>query len=520
MKLTAADFTGDGGQQKYSKSKKRSAWSETTVLLLWLLSIIAFIVTFVVFCAFMSNWLWFEEGGPTLFRPTQGSIKYGGKSRRNDQPMGDEVYEKIPPGPMTAKVQMEYQKFSKNSPAAFANDQDALSSSCCSSSSSSLRGAGGKNSGDIKSERSKLLLDPAFAQWHAGHSLMNPDYHPPNDYFAGSHSSLPFDRPAPCPEFPTSDYPKEYPIMSLVRNWNPDDSVIPPRHYDSLCHFDFATEQHKAYNYRDADVPFVVYNVSDLDMTAARWSNPDYLVKLLGARVSYRSEVNAQNNHFMYWRPATSSYKRTHKKEMKNWKEPTGEQMLTYSRWLEYAIKGQESPLNSTEYKYFRASSSADSWQPHELRIFKRRKSLFVIKPGAQHGIHCRFGMRSVIAEAHWDGSNNFVAQLGGLRRWILSNPTNCENMYIFKKGHPSGRHSSVDWSSPDLTKYPLFEGVRANEFIAQPGDVLFVPTNWVHHITSLNINYQCNARSGVTHRNARVVDKCYLEAERGTAGG
>ncbi len=41
-------------------------------------------------------------------------------------------------------------------------------------------------------------------------------------------------------------------------------------------------------------------------------------------------------------------------------------------------------------------------------------------------GIHCRFGMASVIAEAHFDGGRNFVALVKGRRRYILNEPAQC----------------------------------------------------------------------------------------------
>jgi hypothetical protein len=80
-----------------------------------------------------------------------------------------------------------------------------------------------------------------------------------------------------------------------------------------------------------------------------------------------------------------------------------------------------------------------------------------------QKGIHCRFGMKSVIAEAHYDGSRNAVVQLRGMRRWILAAPNQCGNMYLLPMGHPSGRHSDVDWSKPDWAKFPKFEKLQVS---------------------------------------------------------
>ena len=43
--------------------------------------------------------------------------------------------------------------------------------------------------------------------------------------------------------------------------------------------------------------------------------------------------------------------------------------------------------------------------------------------PKGQRGIHCRFGMREVIAENHYDGSRNTIGLFGGRRRYVLSHP-------------------------------------------------------------------------------------------------
>ena len=126
-----------------------------------------------------------------------------------------------------------------------------------------------------------------------------------------------------------------------------------------------------------------------------------------------------------------------------------------------------------------------------------------------QRGIHCRFGMRSVIAEAHFDASRNAVVQIRGLRRWLLASPEQCSSMYMYPAGHPSARHSQVDWSAPDYVKYPEFKNLRVNEIIMQPGDLIYLPTYWIHYIVSLNFNAQCNSRSGKSQEYLPGIKKC-----------
>ncbi len=331
-----------------------------------------------------------------------------------------------------------------------------------------------------------------------GHPLAVKEFIPWSP-FSNTHSSSSVS-PAECgPLTPNSNYPHEFSAIDILKNWNPDNTEIPARHYDTLCHFDYQDkEQYKlAIQYRDAEVPFVVYNVPEIDAVVKKWGDLDYLQKRLGNR-KYRTE-KSENNHFMYWnsnRKTARSEKETH------WKEPTEIISNTFENFIEIAIKGQNTSLEQREHQYFRVSSdtSGNDWLTEELPFFKAKKSLFVKEPDGIRGIHCRFGMRSVTAEAHFDGSRNFAVQLGGMRRWILVHPRECENLYLLPANHPSGRHTEIDLSGPiesNLEKFPRFAKLLANEVIMQPGDALFIPTHWFHHIISLNLNYQCNCRSG-----------------------
>lgn len=118
-------------------------------------------------------------------------------------------------------------------------------------------------------------------------------------------------------------------------------------------------------------------------------------------------------------------------------------------------------------------------------------------------------GMRGAIAECHFDGTRNFAASFGGLRRWILTHPDQCEGLHLYPKGHPSKRHSEIDWSKPDYKRFPHFAEVQANEVILKPGEVLYLPSFWFHYIISLNINFQCNSRSGSSYEYISHIRKC-----------
>ncbi len=302
-----------------------------------------------------------------------------------------------------------------------------------------------------------------------------------------------------CPDEP--EYPPEVPIVDMVANWNPDDIAIPERHYNTLCRIDYQKDYEKALRYRDAEVPFITYNIPAFEETVAKWNRPGYLTERLGDK-KFHTEIS-KDNHFMY-------YRLNRKKSMpKGYVPPTTSAKWTYDQWL-YQAREARNISTEEEHYYFRVSDSDDAVVTEDVTIFNKDKpSLFMKEPRESRGIHCRFGMRGVIAEAHFDASRNMVGLVSGTRRWILAQPAQCKHAYLLPTGHPSGRHSEVDWSKPDLEAYPDFANMVGHEVLLTPGDVLNVPAWWIHFIENLDINTQCNSRSGDSEIGLDGLDAC-----------
>ena len=60
---------------------------------------------------------------------------------------------------------------------------------------------------------------------------------------------------------------------------------------------------------------------------------------------------------------------------------------------------------------------------------------------------------------------------------------------------------TGVPWSS---TVSLVADGV-----VLQPGDVLYLPTNWFHYIISLELNFQCSTRSGGERLYRQEINDC-----------
>lgn len=310
-----------------------------------------------------------------------------------------------------------------------------------------------------------------------------------------------------CPPTPPLGYPMEWSLPAIVTDWNPDDTEIPSRIYQGLCVFDYDIDGDKITAYREAEVPFVLENHPEMASTVERWNSPNYLSKLLGD--SAQRNEHRLGNHFMFWR--TKGLKTT----PQGWKPPTDNVELTYDEWRSRAEQLEQHPDTDAEHWYFRLNAAWPDMNPFlydELPVFRpdNGPSLMMVEPEAERGINCRLGMRGVIAESHFDPTRNWILVLGGQRRYILSHPRECRHLELYPKDHPSGRHSMLDWSDlpQDVADRP-FGQARANEVVLQAGDALYLPTSWFHYIVSLNINYQCNARSGATTENLDDIRQC-----------
>ena len=95
-------------------------------------------------------------------------------------------------------------------------------------------------------------------------------------------------------------------------------------------------------------------------------------------------------------------------------------------------------------------------------------------------------GNRSRVA-AHFDADLNIACAVAGPRRFILFPPEQIENLYIgpleFTMAGPPA--SLVDFAAPDFDRFPRFRKAldAALVFDLQPGDALFIPPLWWHHV-------------------------------------
>lgn len=96
----------------------------------------------------------------------------------------------------------------------------------------------------------------------------------------------------------------------------------------------------------------------------------------------------------------------------------------------------------------------------------------------------------AIVTPTHFDESHNIACVVAGRRRFTLFPPEQVTNLYVGPLGHaPTGTPISlVDVNVPDLQRFPRFANAlaAARSALLEPGDAIYIPPLWWHHVESL----------------------------------
>lgn len=306
-------------------------------------------------------------------------------------------------------------------------------------------------------------------------------------------------RPPIVPEPVTEDKLEYRSLYDMIKYWSPDDPTVPSDYREVLQNFDFGNpyERSLAEKYRDAEIPFKLHNITEVDYVTQLWQ-PEYLAKKLDPFARRTHVEKSKNNHFLYWSARN--------KDMEGYTPPTElVKDMTYSQWKKIADAGTAHEIKHDEVHYYFMANTNDedttlTFIADDLPMLSTKENNFFIKNvKGRKGIQCRFGMRGVIAESHFDAGRNMVVMLKGNKRYVLNPPRACPKLaLVTDKKHPSYRQSVLDWSDPNMALSHGFDTVDTVDTIVHEGEVLYIPSFWFHYIVSLDYSIQCNARSGI----------------------
>jgi hypothetical protein len=105
------------------------------------------------------------------------------------------------------------------------------------------------------------------------------------------------------------------------------------------------------------------------------------------------------------------------------------------------------------------------------------------------------FGLYMWLSEAevgppiHYDQDHNFFVHVSGSKRFVLFPPWEWRNLHAFPRIHPKWHKSQVEFDGPNLTVTPDYP--KATAYIAElnPGEVLYVPPYWWHHVRAHSVS-------------------------------
>ncbi|MCT7972555.1 cupin-like domain-containing protein [Laspinema olomoucense] len=213
-------------------------------------------------------------------------------------------------------------------------------------------------------------------------------------------------------------------------------------------------------NYFAQNTPVILTGIMGNWQALSRW-NPEYLKQEYG-EVAVEVQFNRESN------PLFEREKEKHRQQMK------------MGEYVDLIVQGGK----TNDYYMVPFNGNFDS---PELKPLLKEVEIFTdyIDPSNQTAcIFFWFGPEGTITPLHHDPCNVLLSQVYGKKRIRLISPNQKALLYNYV-----GVYSEVDLLNPDYEKYPRFKDVEIIEVILEPGEVIFLPVGWWHHVEALDIS-------------------------------
>lgn len=106
-----------------------------------------------------------------------------------------------------------------------------------------------------------------------------------------------------------------------------------------------------------------------------------------------------------------------------------------------------------------------------------------------QPDINVWFGPGGTVSPLHFDPKNNLLCQVFGYKRVILYHPDDSANLYPYDT-RLLNNTAQVDPTNPDYEKWPRFSQAKGMMCYLKPGEMLYIPPKWWHHVTALTPSF------------------------------
>lgn len=95
-------------------------------------------------------------------------------------------------------------------------------------------------------------------------------------------------------------------------------------------------------------------------------------------------------------------------------------------------------------------------------------------------------GATGNVAPLHRDLAENVHAVVWGAKRFTLVDPRQSARLYPHRFFDPFPNGCRVDIEAPDLERFPAMEGLSRLVADLNPGDAVYIPRRWWHHVRTL----------------------------------
>ena len=106
-------------------------------------------------------------------------------------------------------------------------------------------------------------------------------------------------------------------------------------------------------------------------------------------------------------------------------------------------------------------------------------------------------GTEGACTQAHYDVADNAFVQVSGRKEFLLYPPSAATALHLYPDAHPRARKAQVCIEDPDLSIHPLAADLpNPLRVVLDPGESLFLPAFWMHHVTALTPSVSLNVFS------------------------